>query len=375
MESIETVQNGLKELLEYYENELSTFDFRSFHNSSSPSLYAVNKVQVILKSTKIKLNELIRMIHDGEKKEYILNYIDDICINKRDELIGISQLLHQGQNNDITAFIDDIVAFFNEIETSLSNYREEIVIIYDRYFENKHDKKRTFQWLLEHLYFPIITAIIISIATLFLNNKLTNIEDNQKQEDALRHVSQKYKINKHIQIILNNTYDQINEYSFAIDNLEGLLKVVEKANQEGLTNEELESFKISIDAMRTSLDSSAKNIAIIHKTYTELLEDAEIYDVYYKKNIVVDVKESFKLYEQLNRKFIDGVQPTFNSLYSDFINATKQGNLLNIDGQKGVNTIHLGIKAMRNSIDEMRALHESMHKHTNVINQKIDNNT
>ncbi len=374
MESIKTVQSGLKELLEHYENELSTFNFRSFDNSPSPFLYAVNKVQVILKSTKVKLNELIRMIHDGEKKEYIINYIDDICINKRDELIGISQLVHQGQNNDISLFVDNIVTFFNDIETTLSNYREEIVVTYDRYFENKHNKKRTFQWLLEHLYFPIITAIIISVATLFVNNKLNNIEDNQRREEALRHVSQKYEINKNMQIILNNTANQINEYSFAIDNLEGLLKIVEKANHGSLTTEELESFKISMDAMRTSLDASAKNIAIIHKTYAELLEDAEIYDVYYKKNIVVDVKESFKLYEQLNRKFVDGVQPTFNSLYSDFINATKQGNLLNIDGQKGVNTIHLGIKSIRNSIDEMRVIHESMHKHTNVINKKIDNN-
>ncbi|MDD2781957.1 hypothetical protein [Sulfuricurvum sp.] len=372
MESIQTVQSQLKKLITSYEHELSNFNFQAFDNSSDSTLYGIKKVQEILTSTKVKLHELIKMIDDGEKKEYIINYIDDICGNKRNEIIIISQLLHQGQDNTASSFIANIVVFFNEIETLLSNYREEIVVIYDRYFENKHSKKQNFQWLLEKLYFPIVTAIIIAVATLFINNKLTNIEDTQKREDALRHVSQKYKINKNMQMILNNTANQINEYSFAIDNLEGLLKIVEKSDQGNLTTEEFESFKISMGAMQTSLASSASNIAKIHETYAELLEEAEVYDIYYKKEIVVDVKESFGLYEQLNRKFIDGIQPTFNSLYLDFINATKQGNLLNIDGQKGVNTIRLGIKGMRDSIDEMKVIHESISKHVNVINQKID---
>ena len=85
-----------------------------------------------------KASDDLPFIDDGEKKEYIINYIDDICGNKRNEIIIISQLLHQGQDNTASSFIANIVVFFNEIETLLSNYREEIVVIYDRYFENKH---------------------------------------------------------------------------------------------------------------------------------------------------------------------------------------------------------------------------------------------
>lgn len=372
MELIKINQKKIVELTHWLNTEIkSIFDNHNLSDTSSYTPKMVNKVYTILTTTTQELNTISQMLKQGEKKEFIVNYFNHICIDERNELIEICQSFNGRNEED---FFHQIVALYNKLVDNLGTFITEILVGYDHYYEAKKIQNKNRKLWLEKLYFPIVVAIIVAISTFFINYKLSNMTDTQKQQQhELKHIEHKYKIGKLINNILTQTRERVENLSYGLDNLSGVLQIAKKTKNGNLSVEDLESFKIQLKAMRDSFKFAAVNNEKTNQQYEQLFEEADIYDVYYKQKLKDEIKELYIRSKKFDTSFQIGFFPTYEKLVDNFLNATKQGNIFNMNHEEGMKTINNEYKNMEKSITDLRLIFHEIQQQASTIDTLIEN--
>lgn len=372
MELIKINQKKIVELTHWLNTEIkSIFANHNLSDTASHTPKMIHKVYTILTTTTEKLNTISQMLKKGEKKEFIVKYYNHICIDKKNELIEICQSFHGTNEED---FFHQIVALYNNIVDNLEADITEIFVGYDRYYEEKNSQRKNRKLWLEKLYFPIVVAIIVAISTFFINYKLSNMTDTQKQQQhELKHIEHKYKITKLINNILTQTRERVGNLSYGLDNLSGVLQIARKTQSASLSTEDLESFNIQLDAMRDSFKFAATNNEETNNLYEKLFEEADIYDVYYQQKLKDSIKELHTRSKKLDTAFQIGFLPTYEKLINNFVNAIKQGNVLNMNHKEEMQIINDEYKNMEKSISDIRLIFHEMQQQASIIDALIEN--
>lgn len=349
MKEIKTSLNKLDKLIKWLKNELNHTEFATYiSEESSFTSDSTKDIQSTFFSVLQQLKEIKFSIQNSEEKAHIMQLYNDICITKKNKIIELNKEVRgDKQEDEKYFFFSNLIALINQVEENLSEIFEYNLVNYDIYSKRTSKKHTNNLFFLEKLAIPLLLIVI----TWYLNTQLTDIKETQQHQLKLKAIEQKYQIIEQLKQLTFEEQERIGNLKFAVDCTVGLLELANKANSQGLSAEEMNSFKILMESMKNSFSLSGKNQININNIILATSKQVEIYDLYQQRNLTKLIENVNLEAQQINHVLTSRLIPIYNKLIKDFTLSIKRGNVLDMNTTRSMSTLENNINTLYESID------------------------